>query len=291
MEEKIVCPICQSEKNKFFGEKNKYKLYRCIDCRLVFVWPIPGNLSTLYQEEYFKANEGGQEHGYTDYDQDKEKMKQVFVKYLERIEKLCGGRKIFDVGAATGFFLVLAKERGWQTAGTEISRYAAKVAQTKGENVVYGRLPEIKTDNKYDAVTMWDVLEHLDNPKEYVQAAGNLLLKGGLLVVNTIDKDSLWAKIWGKHWHLIVPPEHLFYYSRKSLEILFETSGFKIIKTEKIGKKFSLSYIFRILYNWQRFSAWFKLSLFFDRPWWRRFSIPINLRDNIFIIAKKIKDV
>lgn len=90
---------------------------------------------------------------------------------------------------------------------------------------------------------------------------------------------------------MIVPPEHLFYFSKKSLKILLNNNGFEIIKIEKLGKKFSLSYIFKILYEWQRVPVWRWLADFSNSRFWRRFKIPINVRDNIFVLAKKRKDV
>ncbi len=290
MEEKIVCPICRSEKNKFFCEKNKYKLYECQDCNLAFVYPIPKNLSDIYNKDYFKDESGDSDFGYSDYDKDKEPMKENFISYIKKIEKLVEGRKIFDIGSATGYFLDLAKSRGWETFGSEISRYAADIGKSRGHNIFCGQLPDIKIDNKFDVITMWDVLEHLDNPHKYLYIANKILDEDGLLVINTINRKSIWARILGKRWHLLIPPEHLFYYSPKSLNILLKENGFKIEEMRSVGKNFSLSYIFSILYHWQRFKIWNSLSIFFDKPFWRKFSIPINLRDNIFIIAKKIKN-
>ena len=90
--EKIICPICHSDKIKLFGKKNNYKLYRCSDCILVFVYPKPESLDKIYDKDYFK-NEGNKRHGYADYDQDKEPMKDVFILYLKKLEKLVTGRK------------------------------------------------------------------------------------------------------------------------------------------------------------------------------------------------------
>ncbi len=289
--EKIICPICYSSKIRFFTLKNNYNLYKCADCALVFVWPVPPNLNKIYNEEYFfkKQEKSDNGFGYADYDKDKEPMKEIFISYLKQLEKLTADRKIFDVGAATGYFLDLAKSRGWETAGIEISSYAAEIARNRGHEIFEGLLPNLKIEKKFGSVTMWDVLEHLAEPKKYLEAINAILQKDGLLAINTIDKESWWAMFWGKRWHSIIPPEHLFYYSRKNLEILLKKSGFEILKIRKIGKKFSLAYIFKILYNWQKFGLWNKLAGYFDRNFWRKFNIPLNLRDNIFIIARKIK--
>jgi 2-polyprenyl-3-methyl-5-hydroxy-6-metoxy-1,4-benzoquinol methylase len=286
----IICPICNSRDSKFYCSKNSYALFHCENCDLVFVDPVPENLSEIYNEAYFRNEKQNIGFGYVDYDQDKESMKGIFDNYMKKIERITLERDIFDIGAATGFFLDIARQRGWKTSGSEISKYAARVASRRGHRIFVGSLMDMNTDDKYGLITMWDVLEHLDHPSEYMKVVNRILKAGGILAVNTIDKFSIWARLWGKDWHLIVPPEHLYYFSRKNIKILLEDCGFEIIEMRKIGKRFSLAYIFKILYNWHHLAIWNKLSFFFDKNMWRKFALPINLGDNIFIIARKTKD-
>lgn len=289
--EKIICPICNSSRNKFYYQKNNCTLYRCLDCRLVFVFPIPDNLCDIYKQEYFQGAKISKKFGYVNYEKDKEPSKEMFIHYLNKLARMTEGRDIFDIGTATGYFLDLAKQRGWYTTGSEISSYAANIARQKGRNIFLGDLENFKAEKKFDVVTMWDVLEHLENPHKYIKIINRLLKKEGLLVINTIDKGSLWAKLWGKHWLLIIPPEHLFYYSKKNLNILLSQNGFEVLEIKKIGKKFTLTYIFQILYNSKCLEIWNKMAKFFNTEFWRKITIPINLRDNIFIIAQKAKDI
>ena len=287
-EEKIICPVCSAKNSKIFSKKNSYNLYKCFVCQLIFIWPIPNNLEQIYKQEYFKS-ERKQKLGYTDYDKDKEPMRDIFLYYLKKFESLIEGRKIFDVGTATGYFLDLAKNRSWQTAGIEISEYAAKIAKSREHEVICSKIISDDIQEKFNVVTMWDVLEHLDNPKEYLKKVNKILELEGLLVINTVDVSSWWARFFGKKWHQLNPPEHIFYYNKKNLKILLNQSGFEIIKTKKISKKFSLAYIFKTLYNWQSLKIWRILESKFNNEFWRKFYIPINLRDNIFILARKVK--
>jgi len=291
MEIKTSCPICQSAKIIFFCEKNGFKLYSCSSCRLAFVWPIPSNSADIYKASYFKGDQRGSESakfGYNDYEEDKKAMRETFITYLNRILELTSGKKIFDVGAATGYFLDLAEQAGLQTSGVEISEYAAKIAGDKGHKIFLGDLEDLEIKDKYDVVTMWDVLEHLRNPKRYLKSVRDILNQEGILAINTIDRSSYWARLSGKRWHAILPPEHLFYYSVKSLKILLEENGFKILEQSKIGKKFTLPYIYKILANRYNTIGTLKFINFLGRKFWRRIYLPINLRDNIFIIARKI---
>jgi len=285
--EKIICPICENSDNIFYFKKNDHNLYKCLNCDLVFVWPVPDNLKDIYQESYYQgALVNNTTFGYSDYNQDKEPMREIFIAYLGKLEKLTKGRKIFDIGCANGYFLDLARERGWQTYGIEISEYGASEAREKGHEVYCASdLKEI--NNSFDCITMWDVLEHIQDPLPYMKAVNNILKEEGVVAINTINRSSWWARFWGKRWNAIVPPEHLLFFSRKSLFLLLANTKFEILNINSVGKKFSLAYIFKTLYNWQKFKIYQKLSVYFDGKFWRKFKIPINLRDNILIIARK----
>lgn len=285
-----ACILGHNE-SKFFAEKNGFKLYRCKNCGLIFIWPTPNLNETklIYQADYFTGAK--QRHGYVNYDNDKKPMKKTFIKYLGLIEKYNHHKGVLlDVGAATGFFMDLGRKRGWETKGIEISEYAAKEAHKKGLDVVLGILENAGfRDNSFDAVTMWDVLEHLSDPLKFIKVVNSILKKGGILAINTPDSASLWARLFGKCWHLLIPPEHIFLFNKKSLRILFESNGFEILEIRKIGKSFRLPYVLSMLYSWQELRLWKKISeLFQDNKFLNKISIPINFRDNIFVIARKI---
>jgi hypothetical protein len=95
----------------------------------------------------------------------------------------------------------------------------------------------------------------------------------------------------GSRWHLMIPPEHLSYFTRKSLEHALRESGFEIVEYKKIGKSFSPAYVFKTLGNWQGLEFWNVLARLTDNRFFRIFSLPINLRDNVFVLAKKVHDI
>jgi 2-polyprenyl-3-methyl-5-hydroxy-6-metoxy-1,4-benzoquinol methylase len=131
---------------------------------------VPENPSEIYNEAYFKNEKQDSGFGYVDYDQDKESMRGNFDQYMKRLEGITPERDIFDIGAATGFFLDIARQRGWKTSGSEVSKYATEVASNRGHRIFSGPITDMKIDDKYGVITMWDVLEHLDNPLEYMKS-------------------------------------------------------------------------------------------------------------------------
>lgn len=283
----MECIVCNHTSPEFFMNKNGYDLYRCSGCGLIFVWPLPQDSAEIYSQDYFSgANKG---FGYADYNADKKPMLSAWFKYLALIEKLLPKKgQLLDVGAATGFFMRLAKERGWQVSGVEISNFVAQFGREAGLEIFTGTLENAPfADESFDLITMWDVVEHLPQPPEFFAQANRLLKPGGVIAINTPDAGSSLARLLGKKWHLIVPPEHLYYFNLNSLSLLLRKTGFKILRHGKIGKKFTLHYVVKFVENRLGWRGFFS-SQIVKHQFLKKMSIPINTRDNFFVLAKKI---
>ncbi len=281
---KINCHVCDSENVSFFAKKRGFDLFKCNTCKLLFMHPIPESIG-VYDDSYFSGAEKG--YGYVDYDADKEPMVPTFNKYLDILGDFgVKGGELLDVGAATGFFMNIARQRGFKVTGVEFSNFAAEKGRSSGLNVITGDLlAQNFKDKSFDVVTLFDVIEHVPNPKEVIREVRRILKNGGLVVVNTPDAESLWAKLLGKNWQLIMPPEHINYFSPKNFSTYLSKNGFKILLSSKIGKKFTLQYVLKMLYKWTSFRVFLtkaNSSGFLSKTY-----VPINLRDNFFMIAKK----
>jgi 2-polyprenyl-3-methyl-5-hydroxy-6-metoxy-1,4-benzoquinol methylase len=282
------CSICGSAAS-FAFEKNRYKLYRCANCKHLFVYPAPTSeeITAVYKESYFHKSEGQGGLGYADYDSDKAGLASTFDKYLTELAKLAPGKKILDVGSATGFFLDRAKKAGWQTHGVEIAQFGAAESNKRGHETVCGTIEDVPGEARFDVITMWDVFEHMSDPQRALNRAHELLASGGIIGINTIDSSSVPAKMLGKQWHLVVPPEHLQYYSRTSLRKIVEKNGFEILTMHRITKRFSLAYIFTTLYRWQHVALWRTLAEFSRRDMLQKLFVPLQTFDNIYVLARK----
>lgn len=286
--EKIACVGCLSKEKTFFGEKSGFPLYKCSNCKMISLYKIPENSSVVYDAEYFSGGGGG--FGYVNYDEDKEPMRESFKKYLDLIKKMSGGTgKLFDVGSATGFFLILAKAAGFAVSGVEMSDFAAAKAREKGLDVKTGTLDKVNfKDSQYDVLTLLDVLEHMPDPENDIKVVAKMLRSSGLLVVNTPDSGSLYAKVLGMKWHLIVPPEHIHYFNEKGMRALLQRNGFEILVVTRIGKKFTLEYVFNMLFKWLEVQVFQTVATKIKGTKLGTFSFPINFHDNMFVIAKKL---
>lgn len=287
--QKVTCAICASESVSFYTEKDSFSIFRCASCGHGMVHPMPKSTEEIYGEDYFAG--AGEGFGYANYDADKEPLRPFLTQELARVEKYApsDSREVLDVGAATGFFLEIAKERGWQTRGVEISEFAARIACEKGLDVQAGILSQAGYfPESFDLITLWDVIEHVELPKEELVRVHKLLREGGLILMTTPNFSSSYAKLLGRRWHAIVPPEHLHYFTFKSMQQALEETGFETISITAPIKSFTLSYIFQTLARWQGLGIWKAIVDFLKvHPALGGLSLPLPLRDNMLVLARK----
>jgi SAM-dependent methyltransferase len=282
----VPCTVCARPASPW-GTKRGYRFYRCQGCSHLFVWPMPADSLRIYDEQYFSGAAGG--FGYVDYDRDKQAMAPVFHLYLDKLGLARPDKgALLDIGAATGFFLDIARQRGWRTGGIEPGAHAAAQARAKGLDVQTGTLQNCSfPPGSFDVITLWDVLEHLTDPRLSIQQASGLLKPGGVIAINTPDSGSLFARLLGTKWHLLDPPEHLNLFHRRSVRLLLEQCGFEILETTAIGKKFTLQYVLRTLGHWQGGAIWDSAARRLRNTPFRETALSINLYDNFFLLARK----
>lgn len=236
----IPCNLCGSHDNHPFCPENGLRLVQCKRCALVYVSPRPDprELYALYGETYFNNDQSGVV-GYSNYLKDEANIRKTFAGRLTRLEQFIKRGKVLDVGCAAGFFLDEAHERGWQVQGLDVSSFAADYAAKRfGFDVRQGSLTEQDYPaGNYDLITLWDVIEHVPDPKAYIQRAAELLRAGGVLALATPDVDSLPARLTGKRWvGYKLSEEHVYYFSIRTLRDMLEAAGLDVIDTRHAGK-------------------------------------------------------
>lgn len=158
------------------------------------------------------------------------------------------GRALLDVGCSAGLFLEVALRDGWDAWGVEPSTWLSERARQRvGARVFTSTLEHAPIDGRtFDVVTMWDVLERVPDPRAFLGAARCALRPGGLLVLNVPARDSFVARALGAHWPLLLP-EHLYYFSRRSLRALLGQCGLSALGFHLHVVSFSISYVLRRL--------------------------------------------
>jgi 2-polyprenyl-3-methyl-5-hydroxy-6-metoxy-1,4-benzoquinol methylase len=154
--------------------------------------------------------------------------------------------RLLDAGCASGSFLCEAREAGWSVAGVEPSEVLymkAREALGTDAELHCTTLESARfAPASFDAVTLWDVLEHVPDPVAFMGICASILRPGGKVIVNVPDLDSLEARVLGKKWPLLLA-EHLNYFTRHSLGICAEKANLKWLYYGRRPVSFSLDYI------------------------------------------------
>jgi len=147
----------------------------------------------------------------------------TYREILPKIFNIRPGRNLLDIGCSTGDFLIEARNY-YQPEGLELSKWAVDIAR-KRKLRVYGCLLKEMPAQKYDVITLWGVIEHLEYPVKEIKQIKRLLNKDGIVCLWTGDRSSITAKILGRKWWYI-QGQHIQFFSSNSLDYLFEQHGF-----------------------------------------------------------------
>ncbi|MFO0931700.1 MAG: class I SAM-dependent methyltransferase [Planctomycetota bacterium] len=219
------CPLCGGSARDVALRHPDGVLARCRGCGLVSVDPLPASDLALrqYDEAYFRGE------GYRDYVAEERAFRGVFRRRLARLRAFGARGSLLDVGAATGAFLAEAAAAGFVAAGVEPSAWAAEVARGRGFDVVTGPVEALDaTRGPFDVVTSFDVVEHLVDPLAGVRTLVRHARPGGLVAVTVPDFGGWWARWSGARWPFVTPKEHLHYFTRRTLRVLFEAAGLRV---------------------------------------------------------------
>ncbi|HNR95776.1 MAG TPA: class I SAM-dependent methyltransferase [Anaerolineae bacterium] len=246
--EQVRCNLCGADDTRLIAVIDQLRIVRCKRCGLTYVNPrlAQSELQEIYTESYYDHDgivNGLEFFGYEDYVADEENIKLTFADRLRTIEKLTAPGRLLDIGCATGFFLALARDNGWQVVGTEVSTFSAGYARERlGLDVRLGTLKSLGFEaGSFDTVTMWDVLEHVTDPMAELGEIARILRTGGVLSIITPDAGSLVARILGDRWEEYRRVrEHVYFFSRRTLSRMLNEVGFEILKVESAGKFFYL---------------------------------------------------
>ena len=295
MFEHVNCNICGSENYKiifpstikFFSlkpetvayeTKEHHQIVQCVYCGLVYA-NFRDNSKEL-SKTYRKL--GGEE-----YLEEVESRLITSKKYLEIIRKYTRGNTLLDVGCSVGLFLKNASDNYWRAYGIEKSEITSRIARENfGLNVVTGDIYDACFESDFfDVITLWDVIEHIINPKKMLYELNRIQKPNGYLFIATPNIDSLVSNLLGSKWmHLI--RTHLFYFSKITIKKILEETGYQIVGISSYKRVFRIGYIVnRIRPHSIKIHS--ILNIFVKLLNIRNIRIPINLLDCMFVVAKK----
>jgi len=284
-----ACPLCKVDHPscKLKYKKYGFSIYRCGVCSIMFVNPLPSmeKIFDIYKSSYFQR---GNKYNFNHKIKISDPNWHNDVNKISFVKNFKSSGTLLDVGCGMGGFLNVARESGFTVTGIEISKYASDFVKSELEMMVYNT--DLSTagfrSESYDIVCMWDVIEHLHDPHKTLQEIYRILKPGGYLFISTGDTGSIWARITGYFWHLLTPPQHLFYFNKKNLNDLLVLKGFDVIKTIYDGKCVTLEFIvFKLI---EAVGPVFHfLKIIITKLGLNKKKITINLHDIMTTVARK----
>ena len=258
-----ACPICDSllltsafkakrEKSnqteysmKASGSDSRGRnIYFCKDCTVYFCHPLPNQVDLFTSYDQFNDGEFVSQNIYR-----YKTFKTQFMKFINQSNLVISKIFVTDIGAASGVFLKMVMDSGGTGRGFEANKWlVTQGVENFGVDISQGSIRNfVSTEELLDVVTLWDVLEHLSEPRTDLMYLSSRLKSKSIVLVTLPSTDSKSFKWLGWRWpmHLDV---HLFYFNKKSLNSLFQSCGFKLMYESKYPQKLSLGYLlFRVL--------------------------------------------
>jgi len=231
------CPLCDSKNiaeflkaKDHFLTKEQFSIWKCSKCGFVFTQGIPpvDEIGRYYQSQDYVSHS----------DTRKGLMNKLYhlgrsymlKKKHGMVRKASKGKKLLDIGTGTGYFPGYMKKKGYQVSGVEIDPKAREFAKKEFGFPVYSPEDFLKNEikDKFDVITLWHVLEHLDNFDLYIQRMMEHLEPGGSLVIALPNCSAFDARHYKESWAGYDVPRHLWHFTPSTLTLLAEKYGLKI---------------------------------------------------------------
>lgn len=237
------CPLCGSENISNFIKAEdhlltheSFHIFQCHSCNFRFTQdvPPPGEIGKYYQSNDYISHS----------DTRKGLMNKLYhfgrnwmlMKKYTMVKKAAKGRKLLDIGCGTGYFPAFMKQKGYSVAGVETDQKARAFAEKEFGIQVYSPADFLghKIEGQFDVITLWHVLEHLDDFDLYLDRIQEYLSPGGSLLIALPNCNSLDARFYKEFWAGYDVPRHLWHFTPSTLKKLAENHGFKITKMKRL---------------------------------------------------------
>jgi 2-polyprenyl-3-methyl-5-hydroxy-6-metoxy-1,4-benzoquinol methylase len=238
------CPICSWSETRYIFTMKSFPMLQCPQCATAFLYPQPtdDDLAKIYNEGYFLG--GNQPEAQAK----RGDMKRLTARVMfERLKEYRGkhGGTLLEIGCGQGESLVEAETLGYDVTGVEFSSHSVGVAQKRLQRgrVTQGEITSVDLPERtFDVVMSMDVVEHVRNPRAFMQAVHRVLKPDGVLMLVTISLDTWTARLLRHNW-MEFKVEHLTYFSNNSLQTLAFLTGFEQTRLEPAYKILSPPYI------------------------------------------------
>lgn len=242
------------------------------------------HVERVYGDQYFKG--GGA--GYADYLSEAHILTAHGRRYARLLARWMEPGEMLDVGAAAGFVLKGFVDAGWRGAGVEPNETMAEYARTHLKlEMSTGAFEDLSSPHQYDLVSMIQVIAHFADPLATLRRASELVRGDRFLLVETWDRESWTARIFGKRWHEYSPPSVLHWFSREGLSNLAARFGFRVVAHGRPRKRIGGAHAVSLLRYRLAGTPLEKLSAHLSRVVPGRLAIPYPAEDLFWVLFRK----
>jgi 2-polyprenyl-3-methyl-5-hydroxy-6-metoxy-1,4-benzoquinol methylase len=256
MSEDIHCCVCDNKEPKQFSlkyQKEKFAVVVCNQCDFHFIPPYYRK-KIEYSNYKNSSVTDAIRSGNNWLKVQRHKLRFKFV------SKFVKQGKLFDLGAGWGHFMLAGKELGYDVYGVEISeepyKYCVQDLKLPVDHIDFFEMDENK---KFDVITMWDVLEHIDKADVFLQKCHKLTADNGYLILQVPQIDSYFAKKQKDKWNMM-GLDHVNYFSKKNMQQILANSGYEMVAI-KSSFEIKLFIMYSILPILKRFKGNKKISV------------------------------
>lgn len=232
------CPICNKQEFEHYQSvedwaysKKQFEIVRCSNCSFALTQNAPDQESIAeyyHHADYVSHTDTNEGLFFKIYHIVREKMLNKKRKWVEKHAKK---GSVLDIGAATGYFLSNLKNNNWEVLGFEPEKNAREIAKSKHNiDLIDDFEPLFSVNKKFDAITMWHVLEHVHELNLYFEYFKKLTKEDGKVFIAVPNYTSFDAKYYKEDWAAWDVPKHLWHFNPKSFKMLSEKHGFEIEK-------------------------------------------------------------
>jgi 2-polyprenyl-3-methyl-5-hydroxy-6-metoxy-1,4-benzoquinol methylase len=199
---------------------SQHQFVKCLSCGLVYIVNFQEGMTSYATGDYFTSK-----HQYISRWTE---FCLIFEAMVDEIVRFKPGGRLLDVGTGVGAFLHVARQRGFEVQGVEVSEWASAFARNKKRlPVITGRLEDAQfKSGDFDVVIVNHVLEHVEEPKMLLEEIRRILKDDGMLVIGVPNIGSLMARLMGVRWASLRPKEHIWHFTPQTLKRLITLSGF-----------------------------------------------------------------
>jgi cyclopropane fatty-acyl-phospholipid synthase-like methyltransferase len=236
----VLCPInglparpyCRKDHAQYYLEPASGTIFQA-------TMPSVGAMNQYADDEYSSG-------AYQEYANSRDLKIATARPRLAEIKRRATGKRLLDVGCATGFFMEAAAEEGFDVRGVEFSTVAIGLARPDiGGRIVHGDVNTLRSQGSepFDVVTAFDIIEHVQNPADFLRDIREILRPGGVLAISSPDTGHFLRYLMRAKWPMLQPMQHTVLFSRRGIAALLERCGFDAVHVETAHKVLTMDYL------------------------------------------------